>query len=504
MNPNLRSLTGRTARLLLILITAPLTAFAAPGEPGTIDATWGGTGRVITPIGGNGAADPDLATIALQGDGRLVVGSGCRAGEANQTLVNPCLVRYLADGSLDSSFGNGGIVHQSWFPNAPDYLREVIVQPDQKLLLVGNCNQPCLARLNTDGSFDTSFGPDGTGIVTILSINPSVAPLTAAVHPDGAVSVAGRCADDRLCLLRVLPSGVLDGSWGSQGRAYLDISVGADVAIHAIGEADGAVTVAGSCNNRGCVVRLTPGGVLDTGFNGSGFRLDVCPALATEATRIRRQADGKYLVGATLVDNASFVSSVCVMRLNANGSIDSGFAAAGTYQANFSTISSSTLGDIAVQPDGRILIAAACSGPAAVCARRLNGDGSQDASFASVNGGTLYFTGGMANVSTATRLALLPNGNFNLVNSCDMPGTPYAQLCTFRFEGGPQSYRACALDFDGDGQLLSKTDALLLQRLAAGFKGSALTSGITFSAQAARNTAALIERYAVDHCGFRL
>lgn len=501
MNFVLYTLARALVPALLLVSLIFTNATAAPGEPGTIDATWGGgTGRVFTPIGIDGAGVPSVIDAALQLDGRLLVAAYCRGIEANANLVNPCLVRYLPDGALDTSFANGGIFHQSLRANFSDVLLRTFVLPDQKILLIADCGSTCVARLNVDGSFDTSFGGDGTGI-RILSFNsPPFGVGHADMHPDGRITIAGFCTDGRMCAARILLDGSLDGTFGNLGLAVFDITAGADSAAAVVAEPDGSATMAGICDGRACVARLTPDGTLDTNFNGTGFRLLLCPAPTDYANRIRRQPDGKYVLGGTVPGTPD--NSICVMRLNANGSIDAGFATGGTYAAIFGT--TTTLGDIHLQPDGRIIVAGSCTGPTSVCARRLNGDGTVDPSFANANGGTLAFGGGMVFSGIPARLVSRPDGNFYIVNPCRTGSfSSPNQICTFRFEGGPQAYSACSLDFDGDGQALSRTDLLLLLRMSLGFKGSAITGGVTFPAHATRTDAAFIERYAVDYCGFR-
>ncbi len=496
MNQSFSTLVGAAVCALLVSINS----HAAPGEAGTIDATWGGTGQVKTPIGLNGSGDPSVVAAVLQADRRLVVAAYCSGAEANLTLPNPCLIRYLPDGTLDASFGSGGIVHQSWTANVADRPVAVLVQSDQKLIVVGACGNVCFARLNVDGSFDTSYGPNGTGIVYYNSA-PTMVARHAEMHPDGRFSIVGWCTDGRLCARRFNTSGVSEGFFGTFDLAAHDITAGDDISTHSVAEIDGAVTIAGQCNGQACVVRLNSSGALDTSFNGTGFRLSVCPS-TDFASRIRRQPDGKYLVGGSVL-NAGLTTAVCVTRLNADGSLDTGFATAGVYSTNFAGAAFMTLGDIHLQPDGRIIVSASCSAASnTVCARRLNSDGTQDPSFANVNGGTLAFSGGAGQHGNPVLIVPTPNGNFNLVNRCNTSAIAFGQVCSFRFEGGPQAYRQCNLDLDGDGRVLSITDALMLARMAIGFKGLPVTNGITFAAHATRTTPSAIQSYLVEQCGF--
>jgi uncharacterized delta-60 repeat protein len=481
---------------LCILFARP--AIAAPGEPGTVDLTWGGTGRVFTPVGVNNVGNPDFADAITLSDARLLIAANCYGLESPAVLANPCLARYLPNGSLDPAFGTNGIAQYNLRAGSSDRVVAVFEQTDQKLLLVANCVGICITRLLTDGTIDTSFSPANNGVVR-RTFPFLIAALSAHRQTDGALVVVGSCSGGKMCAFRVLSNNDLDGTFGVLGSVQLDITAGEDYAVGVTVEPDGAITMIGTCNSRACAVRLTANGALDQSFNTTGYRLNICPAPTDTAQRIVRQPDGKYLIGALGTDIATGDARVCVERFNQDGSIDSDFADNGRYFANFVAAGGTGFRDLLLQPDGRIIILASVG--TSISARRLNGNGTLDPSFAFASGGTLSYSITPSFAGSLGRALPLPNGNFHVAHHCGT-GTS-TELCSFRFEGGPQAYRGCTLDFDGDGVSRTATDSLLLARMASGFKGAAITAGITFSAGATRTTSVEILRYAVDRCGLR-
>jgi uncharacterized delta-60 repeat protein len=129
---------------------------------GTLDTTFGGgTGRTITAIGTAGMQSDFALALALQPDGRIVL-----AGYSSNQGNNFAAVRYNADGSLDTSFGTGGIADRNFSGSSDDRANAVAIGPDGKIVLAGSTNwgglQGAVMRLNADGSLDTRFNLSDT------------------------------------------------------------------------------------------------------------------------------------------------------------------------------------------------------------------------------------------------------------------------------------------------------------------------------------------------------
>ena len=102
----------------------------------------------------------------------------------------------------------------------------------------------------------------------------------------------------------------------------------------------------------------------------------------------------------------------------------------------------------------------------------------------------------------ANSLALQPEGKIVVAGYCSNGAND--DFCLARFEGGPFDAKKCSLDIDGDGRVLATTDMLIGTRVALGITGNAVIGGITFAQNATRNTWPLIRDYLVTQCGMSL
>jgi uncharacterized delta-60 repeat protein len=255
-------------------------------EPdGTPDTSFGGDGKVTTDFGG----PFDLASaVVVQPDGKIVAaGFGSRIRSRHEFA----LARYGADGVLDPTFGEGGTVTTPLgrFNDAGAF--DLVLLPDGKLLAAGRGDylpdgtmEFALARYQPDGSLDPTFGSGGV-VTTNLD---GYGATGAAVQPDGRIVVAGqvRLADHNAFLVaRYLPDGAVDRSFGIEGVVTTDFGVGAGAEDVAVGP-DGSIVAAGGAGGRFAVARYRPngrpdptfgdGGTVTTGFPGdSGFALAV-------------------------------------------------------------------------------------------------------------------------------------------------------------------------------------------------------------------------------------
>lgn len=170
--------------------------FDRQGRP---DPTFGGDGVVTTPIPGAGP-HPSLVNhalgVAASADGHVVAAGTVWDPAARRTVA--AVVRYLPDGSLDSTFGGDGIVTLTFRAGAPAAARAVVLQPvdgETRILLAGHSGPAptrlyALARLRADGSLDPSFG---SGRPTVTSFWGG-AGSDMLVAPDGRILVSGDAA----------------------------------------------------------------------------------------------------------------------------------------------------------------------------------------------------------------------------------------------------------------------------------------------------------------------
>jgi uncharacterized delta-60 repeat protein len=189
-------------------------ALARYNPNGSLDSSFGSSGKVTTAING-GASD-----VALQPDGKIVVAGSTKRNVRAEALF--AVVRYKKDGSLDPTFGSGGIAKTA--VGSLDGARAVVLQRDGKIVAVGDIfSRFGLVRYNANGSLDRSFGSGGRAKAGFGS-GSSTAPTAAALQRDGRIVVAGwvvklsRHSKWEFALARFRPNGGLDRSFGAGGK----------------------------------------------------------------------------------------------------------------------------------------------------------------------------------------------------------------------------------------------------------------------------------------------
>ena len=223
--------------------------------------------------------------IALQSDGKILVAAA--SGNPQLHTSGMALARLNADGGLDSSFGTGGVVSFGLAHGVPT---GVIVQSDGKIVVGGTgtpnvdgSNEFALARFNTSGSVDTTFGSGGQVITSVFS-EPTAGGAALVLQPDQKFLMVGANA-----IARYNTTGQLDNTFGSGGLAELP-GFGAD----AIGlQSDGKILIASTTfAGNGILSRYNPNGSIDKSFGLFGTTGGVATAAAVVV-----QNDGKIVVG---------------------------------------------------------------------------------------------------------------------------------------------------------------------------------------------------------------
>jgi uncharacterized delta-60 repeat protein len=245
-------------------------ALARYNPNGSLDTSFNGTGKVTTAIGsGYDAAD----ALAVQPDGKLVV-AGYGSNGSNNDFA---LVRYNPNGSLDTSFGTGGKVTTAIGPGH-DTASGLALQPDGKIVAAGGSidgnGHFALVRYNANGSLDTSFGTGGKVTTAIGSSDDSAHGLV--LQPDGKLVAAGYSwngSNNDFAVARYNADGSLDAGFGAGGKLTTAIGAGMDEAYGLALQPDGRLVVAGkSWNNSNPDFALARyvGGTLTVVKAGSG------------------------------------------------------------------------------------------------------------------------------------------------------------------------------------------------------------------------------------------
>jgi len=323
---------------------------------GSLDPSFGGTGKVTTNV-----ISWDIATsVAIQADGKIVAAGG---SGSSGSIDDFALVRYNTDGSLDTSFGGTGKVTTDFGSDDSAYSVAIqadgkIVAAGSSG--AGFITDFALVRYNTDGSLDTSFG--GTGKVT-TDIGSYDSATSVAIQANGRIVVAGSSGADfttDFALVRYNTDGSLDTSFGGTGKVTTDIGSDDSAASVAI-QADGKIVAAGSSANTSdfdfALARYNRDGSLDTSFGGTGKVMTDFTASYDFADSIAIEADGK-IVAAGYTDPPK--SDFALARYNSDGSLDTSFGGTGKITTDFSR-SEAQARSVAIQADGK-LVAAGYSG----------------------------------------------------------------------------------------------------------------------------------------------
>ncbi len=368
--------------------SVPRTNLARLNADGTLDEAFN--------QGGAGLDAGDLRDIVVQPDGKILIAGlfGSYNGTPRQNIA-----RLNADGSLDTTFNSGA------GPNSTTFA--IALQADGKILISGNFTifngtpRGRIARLNADGSLDTTFAP-GTGS------NQPV--YSIAVQPDGKILIGGNFTSingtARGRIARLNADGTLDATFNPVGA-------GANSGVQTIAvQPDGKILFGGFFQtyngvSRNQIARLNTDGTLDSTFNLTAFPPNPTTGLPTSYVySIDLQADGKILA-AGYFGYTGNTDGRPVVRINTNGTLDTTFTTG---------ISNSQAYETVQQSNGKIFLGGGFTqfaGAERIKTAQVNSNGTLDAAFPAVN-----FTG-IALVRAIARQAdgkILVGGNFRMAN----------------------------------------------------------------------------------------
>lgn len=410
---------NKTRLLLVGAALAATAAFAAsvPAAGGDLDPTFDADGKVVMDVG---SIDDHAYGVAIQRDGRIVV-----AGEAFTGAWNFVLARYNRNGSLDASFGAGGLVRTEF-----GWGLGVAIQPDGKIVAVGGGALPggttvdfAVARYSADGSLDPSFGAGGKAVADFGFSDVAYA---VALQRDGKIVAAGLARRTRaigteaFALARFNSDGSLDTSFDGDGRVMTAFTSLSDAAYDLEIQRDGKLVVSGHVGHdrggqssvAGAVARYNSDGSLDPSFDGDGQVM----AAETSGSRLALQADGKILVGGG-----------AIVRLNIDGSRDSSFGGSGLV-----TLDCMWSGSLLVQSDRKIIVTGTTMNNADFTVLRLHTDGRVDRSFRGGQCAGTDFGSGSLDVPAAA--ALQPDRRVVIAGWTRAPGSENDDFAVARYE----------------------------------------------------------------------
>ncbi|MCU0383235.1 MAG: T9SS type A sorting domain-containing protein [Cyclobacteriaceae bacterium] len=307
---------------------------------GTLDTTF------LIANGIDAGADKRITKMALQTDGKILIGFE-NIATYNGVTVNR-LARLNANGTLDTSFNPGT------GPSAA--VNDIAIQTDGKIIVVGNFSgfngfaRNGIVRLNTDGSLDSSFNTGTSVNFNIYSVD---------IQTDGKIIIGGGFTSyqgvAQKNIARINPNGTLDTTFdiGAGFEANSTNLYGSSVVFMVTLQPDGKVLVGGNFDtyngvNTKNLCRLDTDGSLDTTFNAGA-------STNWPVSGIKIQSDNKIYITGTFTTYQG-TARKGIARLNANGTLDTAFVPLGLFNPNTGTNFDGYIHDIEIQSDEKIII----------------------------------------------------------------------------------------------------------------------------------------------------
>jgi uncharacterized delta-60 repeat protein/uncharacterized repeat protein (TIGR01451 family) len=340
-------------------------ALARYTAAGVLDTTFGSGGRVITAIGDDSSA----FAITLDAQGRIVVAGTSTVKRGGFYVTDFAVARYDVNGTLDATFDGDGVavtdVGGFGLPTA------IAIDGTGRIVVGGSTLTPwgfTVARYNPDGSLDTAFGTGG--LVTTTARDEARA-AGLAIDALGRIVLAGYASDDLdvdVMLARYKDDGSLDASFGTGGVALIDLGGIAQADAVAI-DAHGRIVVAGVRAAApgqpvdAMVARVTPDGLLDPSFAGTGWAITDFGGFYDRARAVAIAANGKIVVAGR--GGNDLAPDFAIARYTLDGTLDATFGLGGRVATDFGTNDGDSPAGLAIDPAGWLVAAGSCWGATA-------------------------------------------------------------------------------------------------------------------------------------------
>lgn len=385
---------------LILFLKLSLFSGSAQSNPGDLDPTFGNNGKeTINFPGYNSSARAAI----IRPDGKILISSTVYTGSHTGDFM---AVRLNTDGSIDNTFGLGGSSVIDFLGNG-DAATWIQSQSDDKIILCGVAERPivgtrfyenmiALARLNTNGEVDNTFGISGKTVLDILGGNNGLS--KCLVKPDDKILIVGSASphlstSSDSVLVQYNQNGTLDNTFGLGGKLTTDFMI-QDGAITPLLLNDGKIIVVGSSMDQTAptpfryaitLAKYLPNGDLDSSFGTNGKVITQIGNNLIQAGDAVLLPNNKFIVvgyisGTTGITN----SDILLIKYNSDGSLDSSFGLNGILTIDQDSSIEQGIA-IHVQSNGKILVAGSILngdvGDLDFLLVRYNSDGTSDSGF---------------------------------------------------------------------------------------------------------------------------
>jgi uncharacterized delta-60 repeat protein len=346
----------------LLLLLLPLTYISSNGQAGNLDSSFGRNGVVRTDFG-------DGLTyyhgIAIGANAKIVT-----AGFSGGWNYAFAVTRYQTNGTLDISFSDDGkTTFQFGFDRA--IANAVALQEDNKVLVAGYAHNQgqidfAVARLNDDGSLDSTFSEDGK---LLIDLNGDAdAAFAIAAQPDGKIVIGGFSKvgpNSHFAVVRLNIDGTPDATFSTDGIVIDELVSGGSAVYALIIQPDNKIIAAGThsfhldanspANANFALAKYHPNGSRDISFGDGGIVTTDFFGEGDGAVTAALQSDGKIVLAGS-VTRPGHGTDFGVARYNSDGSPDLSFSGDGKLNLEVGS-TSETCSSIQVQSDGKIILA---------------------------------------------------------------------------------------------------------------------------------------------------
>ncbi|MCC6461924.1 MAG: hypothetical protein IT260_15735, partial [Saprospiraceae bacterium] len=353
-----------------------------------------------------------------------------------------------APGSLDNTFGTGGII-QTPFLAFPTDCRAMVVQADGKIVLggvytAGGVVNMAFARYNTLGVLDNTFGTAGK---SSIAFNNQQVKLNVLQRASGNKIIAAGSSNNKPAILRLTSAGAADNTFGTAGIVEFDGGLASivDLVVLPTGKLLGCGISDLGSGKQFAVFRRNADGSVDNTFGTNGFAYATV-GLQPTLTKMTVQGDGKILLTGTIYFDVSKYDMI-LTRMSANGVLDNTFDTDGIVTTILSTNAAYEQGNaLAIQQDGKIVVAGRITnaGPTVFAIVRYNTNGSIDNTFGTNGSTTLNFNNSL---DEPKAISLQSDGKIVVAGSSVNGANRYFALARLNKNGSPDT------GFDGDGKV---------------------------------------------------